>query len=89
LDIADSKHLVVSGSAPARPPINLRFAIPFFPRWIFFTLIVGSEKRSRSRIRAEREAHPVNTWGNYAAVTMVMGITLTAALFAALVVSTL
>lgn len=70
-------------------PVNLCLTIPFFPRFIFITVIVGTEKRSRERLRAEREERPVDTWGNYIVVTIAIGVLLTAALFAVLVASAL
>ena len=53
-------------AAPSRYPVNLRCTIPFYPRPLFLTLIIGREKRGPERLRAERERHPIDTWGNIA-----------------------
>jgi hypothetical protein len=47
-----------------RYPVNLRFTMPFYPRRLFVTLIMGQEKRSDDRLREERIKNPLNTWGN-------------------------
>jgi hypothetical protein len=74
---------------PTRYPINLRITIPFFPRSIFITIIVGQEKRGRDRLAEERARHPVNTWGNVITVTMTLGVVSIAALFAALIAASI
>ena len=89
MSIADTNGFVRSNSVQPRYPVNLRITIPFFPRRIFLTLIVGTEKREPVRLRAERKHHPVDTLGNLIAVTMALGILSIAALFAVLVASAL
>lgn len=51
-------------ATPMRYPVNLRFTIPFYPRSLFVSLIMGQEKRSEGRLREERTRHPLDTWGN-------------------------
>ena len=51
-------------TTPVRYPVNLRFTIPFYPRPLFVSLIMGQEKRSEGRLREERIRHPLDTWGN-------------------------
>ena len=87
MSVAESNGFVRATSAPPRYPINLRITIPFFPTRIFLTLIVGSEKREKSRRRAERALHPIDSLGNLMAVIGTLSVLSVAALFAALVVS--
>ncbi len=74
---------------PERYPVNLRFTIPFFPRPLFVTLIIGRVKRGAERLREERARHPINTWGNLLTVVASWTVFSIATLFAVLVVSTL
>ena len=78
-----------SYTQPGNYPVNIRMTIPFLPRRIFITLIIGPERRGRDRLKAEREMCPLDTWGNMA--TLVSGWTVftVAALFAAFVLATL
>jgi hypothetical protein len=89
MSISDTDSLAPSHTAPAQYPVNLRLTIPFYPRFLFVTLIVGSEKRGRSRLRSERGRYPVSTWGNVLVVTMALGVVAIAALFATLVAAAL
>jgi hypothetical protein len=89
MSISDIDTLAPSHAVPARYPVNLRITIPFYRRFLFVTLIVGSEKRGRSRLRSERGRYPVSTWGNVLVVTMALGVAAVAALFASLVASAL
>ena len=66
-----------SYTQPGNYPVNIRMTIPFLPRRIFITLIIGPERRGRDRLRAEREMCPLGTVGKRAA------------LFAAFVLATL
>ena len=72
-----------------RYPVNLRLTIPFYPRSVFITLIVGAEKRGRSRLSSERWQYPVSTLGNVTVVTMALSVLAVAGLFAALVAAAL
>ncbi|MEE8439386.1 MAG: hypothetical protein V3S07_07335 [Micropepsaceae bacterium] len=74
---------------PAQYPVNLRFTVPFYPHPLFVTLIVGREKRSRDRLREERNLHPIQTWGNLLTVVATWTMVSISALFAVLVLSAL
>ena len=90
MSIADANtDMTRAGARPGRYPVNLRVTIPFLPKPLFVTLIIGQERRGRHRLREERQKHPVNTWGNLATVVTSWTIFSIAALFAALVVSAL
>ena len=75
--------------APGRYPVNIRLTIPFYPRPLFMTLIIGMERRGRDRLREERERHPLNTWGNLLTFVTTWSVVCIAALFALLVVTAL
>ena len=74
---------------PGHYPVNIRMTIPFLPRSIFITLIIGPERRGRDRLKAERELCPLGTWGNLATIVSGWTIFVVAALFAAFVLATL
>ena len=58
------------GGAPAdtrwdgRHFINIRLSIPLVFMRVYVTLVAGKERRDDARRRAEREKHPLRTWGN-------------------------
>ena len=83
----DASNFVRANAEPGRYPVNLRVTIPFYPRPLFVTLIVGPERRGIERLREERKRHPVNTWGNLAVVAGAWTVFVMAALFAAFVAS--
>ncbi len=87
MSIAETSAFQRPASA-GRYPINLRMTIPFFPRKLFITIIVGQEKRGRDRLAEERARHPINTWGNVLTVTVTLAVVSVAALFAALIAAT-
>jgi hypothetical protein len=74
-------------ATPSRYPVNIRITIPFFPRPFFLTLIIGSERRGRDRLREERKRHPLNTWGNLATFILSWTVFSVAALFGAFVMA--
>ena len=74
---------------PGHYPVNIRITVPFLPKAIFVTLIIGPEKRGRERLIAVRKAHPLGTWGNMAAIIGSSAVLLVAGLFAAFVLATL
>ena len=80
---------VARAASPGRYPVNIRLTVPFLPRPFFITLIVGPERRSPSRLRAERELHPLNTWGNFLLFVCTTTVVTTATLFASLVFAAL
>lgn len=49
--------------APA-PPVDIRFGIPLGAKRFYLAIHAGRERRSLSRRRAEREAHPLIRPGN-------------------------
>lgn len=74
---------------PGNYPVNIRMTIPFLPRRIFVTLIIGPERRGRDRLKAEREMCPLGTVGNMATLVSGWTIFIVAALFATLVIAAL
>jgi hypothetical protein len=72
-------------SAPGRYPVNLRFTVPFFPRSLFVTFIMGREKRSAQRRQEERTRHPISTFGNLITVSTVLCTIQIAFLFVTLI----
>jgi hypothetical protein len=70
-------------------PVNIRLTIPLFPRPLFITLIVGRERRGRTRLQQERLRHPLNTWGNLLTFVVASTVFTVAALFCALVMAAL
>jgi hypothetical protein len=46
--------------------INIRLSIPLVFTRIYVTLVAGKERRCAERRRADRQEHPLRTWGNMA-----------------------
>ena len=44
--------------------INIRLSIPLVFTRVYVTLVAGKERRNDARRRAERQKHPLRTWGN-------------------------
>ncbi len=78
-----------SYTQPGNYPVNIRMTIPFLPRRIFITLIIGPERRGRDRLKAEHEMCPLGTVGNMATLFSGWTVISVAALFAAFVLATL
>jgi hypothetical protein len=53
-------------TAETRPPVNLRFTIPFFGKRFYFALVGGKERRGHERIALERRRNPIKTRTNLA-----------------------
>lgn len=53
-------------TAETRPPVNLRFTIPFFGKRFYFALVGGKERRGKERIALERRRNPIKTKTNLA-----------------------
>jgi hypothetical protein len=84
---ANANTCMRANAQPKPYPVNLRVTIPFYPRSLFVTLIIGQERRGTDRLREERERHPVNTWGNLFVVVGAWSVFVVATLFAAFVAS--
>lgn len=47
-------------------PVDIRVSLPLpFGRY-YLTLVAGPERRAEPRLTAERERHPLTTFGNFA-----------------------
>ena len=49
---------------PNKPPVSIRFSLPFLFRRVFFAVIAGTEKRSHERLAQDRQRNPLLTLGN-------------------------
>ena len=49
-----------------RPPVNLRFTVPFFGKRFYFAFVGGKERRGHERIALERRRNPIKTRANLA-----------------------
>ena len=47
-----------------RPPVNIRFTVPFFKSKFYVTVVGGEEKRSAKRRAQERHNYPLRTVAN-------------------------
>ncbi len=47
-----------------RPPVNIRFTVPFFKSKFYVTIVGGEEKRSAERRAQERHNYPLRTVAN-------------------------
>ena len=47
-----------------RPPVNIRFTVPFFKSKFYVTIVGGEEKRSAERRAQERHKYPLRTIAN-------------------------
>ena len=55
---------VLTAEPKTAPPVNIRFTMPApAGRW-FMNVFVGRERRSRDRLKRDRAAHPLTTFGN-------------------------
>lgn len=54
------------GAAEGRPPLNIRFTIPFFGKRFYFAMVGGKERRGSERIALERRRNPIGTKTNLA-----------------------
>ncbi|MDP6572815.1 MAG: hypothetical protein QGI06_04830 [Rhodospirillales bacterium] len=48
----------------SRPPINIRFSVPFLTRRYYITVVSGEEKRTPKRLAEERDEYPLRTLAN-------------------------
>ena len=47
-----------------RPPINIRFSVPFLTRRYYVTIVSGEEKRTPKRLAEEHGQFPLRTLAN-------------------------
>ncbi len=47
-----------------KPPVSIRFSLPFVFQRIFFSVVAGPEKRSGARLALDRQHNPLWTMGN-------------------------
>lgn len=74
----------VVGNGIRRPPVNIRFSLPFL-KWRFYMVVAGGgEKRNASRRARDRVHHPLHTAGN---MLFVFGIAVLFYLAAVLIVA--
>ena len=48
----------------SRPPVNIRFNLPFLTRRYYVTIVSGEEKRTPTRLAEERAEYPLRTLAN-------------------------
>jgi hypothetical protein len=48
----------------SRPPINIRFSVPFLTRRYYIAVVSGEEKRTPKRLAEERDEYPLRTLAN-------------------------
>lgn len=54
----------VGTRAWSRPPVNIRFNLPFLKRRYYVTVVSGEEKRTPKRLAEERAEYPLRTLTN-------------------------
>ena len=54
----------VGTRAWSRPPVNIRFNLPFLTRRYYVTIVSGEEKRTPKRLADERTEYPLRTLAN-------------------------
>ena len=54
----------VGARAWNRPPINIRFNVPFLTRRYYITIVSGEEKRTPKRLAEEHSRYPLRTLAN-------------------------
>ncbi len=57
-------HEAVENPSWKRPPVNIRFTVPFFKSEFYVTVISGEEKRNAERRAHERHKYPLRTVAN-------------------------
>ncbi len=57
-------HEAVENPTRKRPPVNIRFTVPFFKIKFYVTVVGGEEKRSAERRAQERHKYPLRTVAN-------------------------
>ena len=57
-------HEAVENPSWKRPPVNIRFTVPFFKNKFYVTVVGGEEKRSAERRAHEKHRYPLRTAAN-------------------------
>ena len=57
-------HKAVENPSWKRPPVNIRFTVPFFKSKFYVTVVGGEEKRDAERRAHERHNYPLRTVAN-------------------------
>ena len=57
-------HEAVENPSWKRPPVNIRFTVPFFKSKFYVTVVGGEEKRNAERRAQERHKYPLRTVAN-------------------------
>ena len=57
-------HEAVENPSWKRPPVNIRFTVPFFKSKFYVTVVGGEEKRNVERRAQERHKYPLRTVAN-------------------------
>jgi len=57
-------HKIIADPAWKRPPVNIRFTVPFIHKQFYVTVVSGEEKRSSQRRRHDRHSYPLRTAAN-------------------------
>ena len=57
-------HEAVGNPSWKRPPVNIRFTVPFFKSEFYITVVGGEEKRNAERRAQERHKYPLRTIAN-------------------------
>lgn len=60
----DALHQAVDDPSWKRPPVNIRFSVPFIHRRFYVTIVSGKERRSPERRATERHKYPLRTIAN-------------------------
>jgi len=56
-----------------RHPVDLRVSVPVFWKRFYFVLLIGPERRTAERLKADRQRHPVWTLGNASVILGLIG----------------
>lgn len=63
-DQKEAIHRAVTDSDGHKPPVNIRFTLPWFSRRFFITVVAGEEMRGIERRVRERHRYPLRTVAN-------------------------
>ena len=63
-DQKEAIHRAIEDPAWKRPPVNIRFTLPFIHKRFYVTVVSGPEKRSAERRGRDRHKYPLRTLAN-------------------------